>query len=122
MIFDFLITLGIVVLSIACIMEFLKEAIEWIGNKIKKRKVNVPSNVWRVLASAFSITGVLLARNIFISVEEVSGLTAILVNKWMMIMWLPLVWWAQLQVDMKFVREHIVPMLKKALTNKLGAR
>lgn len=128
MIFDFLITLGIVVLSIAVVMEGVKEGIEWIGNKIaskkakEKKEIHVPATVWRVMAGIFSVGGVVLARNTFISVGEATGVLAVLLNKWMMLMWLPVVWWAQLQVDMKLIREHIVPMLKKGFESKIGAK
>lgn len=128
MTFDFLITIGIVILSVATIMEFVKEGIEWVGNKIKSKKkkekseVTVPATVWRVMAGALVVGTILLVRSIFLSLGEVVGLTAVLLNKWMMILWLPVVWWAQMQVDMLFIREHIIPMVKKGLENKLGAR
>lgn len=128
MTFDFLITIGIAILSVATIMEFVKEGIEWVGNKIKSKKkkekseVTVPATVWRVMAGALVVGTILLVRSIFLSLGEVVGLTAVLLNKWMMILWLPVVWWAQMQVDMLFIREHIIPMVKKGLENKLGAR
>lgn len=126
--FDFLIVLGVVILSISVIMEAVKGGIEWIGNKIvskkhkEERKVDIPPFVWRIIASLFSAGGVVLARVIFVSVEKVEGLTAVMTNWWMMLLWFPIVWWAQLQVDMKVIKEHIVPMLKKSLENKLGAK
>lgn len=127
--FDFLIVLGVVVLSIATIMEFLKEGIEWIGNKIVSRKhkeereISVPPFVWRIIASVFSIGGTILARFIFLSVvKDLEGLVAVMTNKWMMFLWLPVVWWAQLQVDMKLIKGQVIPMLKKSLENKLGAK
>ena len=54
MIFDFLITLGIVVLSIAVVMEGVKEGIEWIGNKIasKKAKENILSG-WSSISEEY---------------------------------------------------------------------
>lgn len=128
MTFDFLITIGIVILSVATIMEFVKEIVEWIGNKIKSKKrkekseVKIPATVWRVMAGSFVVGTILLVRSIFLSLGEVVGLTAVLLNKWMMMLWTPVVWWAQMQVDMLFIREHIIPMLKKGLENKLGAR
>lgn len=115
-----LLMLVLVVAAIACLMEALKAVIENMGNRLKKRVIDVPPFVWWIMGLAFSVTGTLLGLHILQgAVVDPSPFILVVTDTWAAFLWTPIVWWLQMQLDMKLVKGWLVPVLKKLVERKV---
>lgn len=128
---DFGIALLVTVFGVACLMEMLKTMVNGIRVAVIRRKVGygaendfpVPSYVWWILAGLLSICATILAwKSVLTSEEPVTALLSILTSGWFLSVWIPIVWWVQMQLDMQVIKKYAVPILKKVLGKKLGVQ
>lgn len=115
-----LLMLVLVVAAIACLMEALKAVIENMGNRLKKRVIDVPPFVWWIMGLAFSVTGTLVGLHILQgAVVDPSPFILVVTDTWAAFLWTPIVWWLQMQLDMKLVKGWLVPLVKKLVERKI---
>lgn len=117
------------VVGVACLMEMVKSIINSVHiAKIRKnigygaeKDYPIPSYVWWIIAGVLSGVGTFLAlRAVGLSEEPMTPLLTILLDPWFLYVWIPIVWWVQMQLDMQVIKKYAVPILKKALDKKLG--
>jgi len=128
---DFGIALLVTVFGVACLMEMLKATVNGIRVAVIRKNVGygaekdfpVPSYVWWILAGLLSIGATILAwKSVLASEEPVTALLSILTSGWFLSVWIPIVWWVQMQLDMQVIKKYAVPILKKVLGKKLGVQ
>ena len=101
-------------------MEALKAVIENMGNRLKKRAIDVPPFVWWIMGLAFSVTGTLVGLHILQgAVVDPSPFILVVTDTWAAFLWTPIVWWLQMQLDMKLVKGWLVPLVKKLVERKI---
>lgn len=117
------------VVGVACLMEMVKSIVNAVHTaKIRKnigygaeKDYPIPSYVWWIIAGVLSGVGTFLAlRAVGLSEEPMTPLLTILLDPWLLYVWIPIVWWVQMQLDMQVIKKYAVPILKKALDKKLG--
>lgn len=117
------------VVGVACLMEMVKSIINSVHiAKIRKnigygaeKDYPIPSYVWWIIAGVLSGVGTFLAlRAVGLSEEPMTPLLTILLDPWLLYVWIPIVWWVQMQLDMQVIKKYAVPILKKVLDRKLG--
>jgi hypothetical protein len=125
---DFLIALAVSTVGVACLMEMLKATVNGIRAAVIRKKVGygaekdfpVPSFVWWVSAGLLSIgAAILVQKSVLGSEEPVTALLSIFASGWFLGIWIPIVWWVQMQLDMQVIKKYAVPILKKVLAKKL---
>lgn len=117
---DILIILFITATAIACLMELTKEVIEYIGNIITKAPITVPHIIWRLIALLYTCIGSVVARlSVQQSIETITPLLSIILNPYMLFIIIPIIWWLQLQLDMKVIKEYLVPFIKKFIEKRI---
>ncbi len=110
----------LVVVAIACLMEALKALIEAICNKVKKRKVDVPPFVWWIMGAVFSAAFTVLTLHLVrLDVQDMAPLMLIATDPWAPFLWTPIIWWLQMQLDMKLVKGWALPLLKRLVERKV---
>ena len=127
--FDFLIVLALVSLGVAALMEAMKSVVNAINVSLVRKKVGdgaegdfpVPSYVWWISGGILSAVGTFFAwKAVLGSDEPMTALLSIVTSSWFLAVWIPLVWWVQMQLDMQVIKKYAVPILKKVLAKKLG--
>lgn len=117
------------VVGVACLMEMVKSIINSVHiAKIRKnigygaeKDYPIPSYVWWIIAGVLSGVGTFLAlRSVGLGEEPMTPLLTILLDPWLLYVWIPIVWWVQMQLDMQVIKKYAVPILKKVLDRKLG--
>ena len=125
---DFLIALAVSAVGVACLMEMLKATVNGIRVAVIRKRVGygaekdfpVPSYVWWIAAGLLSIGATILAwKSVLVSEEPVTALLSILTSGWFLSVWIPIVWWVQMQLDMQVIKKYAVPIIKKVLAKKL---
>lgn len=125
---DFLIALAVSAVGVACLMEVLKATVNGMRVAVIRKKVGygaekdfpVPSFVWWVLGGILSITATVLAwKSVLASEEPATALLSIFTSGWFLGIWIPIVWWVQMQLDMQVIKKYAVPIIKKVLAKKL---
>ena len=125
---DFLIALAVSTVGVACLMEMLKATVNGIRAAVIRKKVGygaekdfpVPSFVWWVFAGLLSIGATTLAwKSVLASEEPATALLSIFTSGWFLGIWIPIVWWVQMQLDMQVIKKYAVPIIKKAMAKKL---
>ena len=112
---DYAIALVVVSFAVATAMELFKSIL----NAILKK--DIPSYVWWISGGVLSIIGTFLAWKAMVcSSEEITPLLSILLSPWLVWAWSFLVWWIQMQLDMKVIKKYALPILKKLFEKKLG--
>lgn len=126
---DFLIALAVSAVGVACLMEMVKSITNYVHiAKIRKnigygaeKDYPIPSYVWWIIAGVLSGVGTFLAlRAVGLGEEPMTPLLTILLDPWLLYVWIPIVWWVQMQLDMQVIKKYAVPILKKVLDRKLG--
>ena len=127
--FDFIMVLALASLSVAALMEVVKTIINAINATLVRKKVGtgaesdfpIPSYVWWILGGLLSVAATILVwKSVVASDEPMTALLGIVTNAWFLAIWIPLVWWTQMQLDMKVIKAYAVPILKKVLAKKVG--
>ena len=125
---DFGIALLVAVVGVACLMEIVKTIINAVHvARIRKHigygaeaDYSIPPYVWWIMAGLLSIGATILAwKSVLASEEPVTALLSILTSGWFLSVWIPIVWWVQMQLDMQVIKKYAVPILKKVLCKKL---
>lgn len=126
---DFLIALAVSAVGVACLMEMLKATVNGMRVAVIRKRIGygaekdypIPSYVWWIVAGVLSGVGTFLAlRAVGLSEEPMTPLLTILLDPWLLYVWIPIVWWVQMQLDMQVIKKYAVPILKKVLDRKLG--
>ena len=111
---DIIIIFIILIVAIACLMEATKELIEAVC-----KALDIPAIVWRLIATVYSALGSYLTQTVILQSEElITPLLTVLLNRYMLFAIIPIVWWLQLQLDMKVIKEYFVPFIKKYIAKK----
>lgn len=121
---DFLVALLVVTFAVAAAMEVFKTILTSIGVAMAKKKggtFSVSSHVWWIVGGILSILGTFFAWKAVLGSEEpITPLLSVLTSPWMLWAWCPLVWYVQMQFDMKVLKAYAVPIIKKVLAKKAG--
>lgn len=125
---DFLIALAVSTIGVACLMEMLKATVNGIRVAVIRKRVGygaekdypIPAFVWWVLAGLLSIGATTIAwKSVLASEEPVTALLSIFTSGWFLGIWIPIVWWVQMQLDMQVIKKYAVPIIKKVMAKKL---
>ena len=125
---DFMIALAVSTVGVACLMEMLKATVNGIRVAVIRKRVGygaekdypVPYFVWWVLGGILSITATILAwKSVLASDEPTTALLSIFTSSWFLGIWIPIVWWTQMQLDMQVIKKYAVPIIKKVMAKKL---
>jgi len=119
---DFLLVFVLVVFAVACVMEILKTIVNAVGTAFRKGGAfGVPSWVWWLIGGILSVAGAFFARLALLGSEEpMTALLGVLTSVWMLWAWASLIWWVQMQLDMKVIKTYAVPIIKKLINRKTG--
>jgi len=58
-------------------------------------------------------------KSVLASEEPATALLSIFTSGWFLGIWIPIVWWVQMQLDMQVIKKYAVPIIKKVLAKKL---
>lgn len=126
---NFLLTVLLVSLSVAIVMEILKTLINKMGKAIAKKKGRdskafaVDSVAWWMLGGILSLSGAFFGCKAVLGSEElITGLLSILLSPYLLWVWVFVVWYVQMQLDMKVVKKIAVPIIKKLLEKNTGVK
>lgn len=121
---DFLVALLVVTFAVAAAMEVFKTILNSIGVAVMKRKgkpFSVSPHIWWIVGGILSILGTFFAWKAVLGSEEpMTPLLSVLASSWMLWAWCPLVWYVQMQFDMKVLKAYAIPIIKKLLAKKAG--
>lgn len=108
------------VVCIACLMEALKAVVEAVGGKVVRRTIDVPPYVWWILAGVLSALAVALGLHLLrTDLVDPAPLVVVATDVWAAFLWTPVVWWLQMQLDMKVIKAWILPRLQKLVDRKM---
>lgn len=119
---DFLIVIGLATLGVAATMEVAKNIINAVIEKNRGcEDANVPAYIWWIIGGVLSVIATILVwKSVLGSDEPMTALLSIVTSGWFLGLWIPLVWWTQMQIDMKVIKKYAVPAIKKVAAKKLG--
>lgn len=126
---NFVIAMVVTVFAVATAMEICKTIVNAIYSAIVKKRIgigaevdfSIPAFVWWIAGGVLTALGVIFARKAMLgSDEEITALLSVFLNPWMLWAWVPIIWWIQMQLDMKVIKRYAVPIIKKLLEKKIG--
>ena len=123
---DFLIALAVSAVGVACLMEVLKATVNGMRSDTQEGRLRGREgfSLCRPTCGGFSAASCpswqpSLHGNRCLHPRNPRQPCSPFSSGWFLGIWIPIVWWVQMQLDMQVIKKYAVPIIKKVLAKKL---